>query len=253
MPRIARNKLNTPYLHVMVQGVNKEYIFNENENIKKYLTLINKYKRKYKFTIMAYCIMNNHAHILVYTEDIKSFSKFMQKINLIYAQIYNKENKRCGVLFRNRYQTEPIYEEKHLINCIKYIHNNPVKAGMVSECGEYKYSSYNDYIYNKGIAESEIIKKVFGTNCDFKSIFKETYEKRFMDAGEKRTHHSNEYILEGIREYKHKTKNQIIDVLQNKSVLKEMIDFLMNECGIRCNEIQSFFEMSRRTMENVKK
>ena len=84
-------------------------------------------------------MMNNHTHFLVYTEDIKDFGRFMQKNNLIYAQMYNKEEKRCGVLFRNRYQTEPIYKIEYLINYIKYIHNNPVKAKMVTRFAEYPH------------------------------------------------------------------------------------------------------------------
>ena len=77
--------------------------------------------------------MNNHAHFLIYTQDLEDFSKFMHRVNLIYAQKYNKEKNRCGVLFRNRYESEPIYNEKYLINCIKYIHDNPVKAGIVKK------------------------------------------------------------------------------------------------------------------------
>ena len=101
MPRIARKDLNTPFLHVMVQGVNKEYIFENEQNIKKYLKIIKENKNNYKFEILAYCIMNNHAHFLVYTKDIKLFGKFMHITNLLYAKMYNKENNRVGVLFRN--------------------------------------------------------------------------------------------------------------------------------------------------------
>ena len=90
MPRLARKDLNTPFLHVMVQGVNKEYIFNKNEYIEKYLEIINKYQQNYTFTIISYCMMNNHAHFLVYAEDINELGKFMHKVNLLYAQFYNK-------------------------------------------------------------------------------------------------------------------------------------------------------------------
>ena len=122
MPRIARKNLNTPFLHVMVQGVNREYIFDSNERMELYLRIINENVSDYELTIMAYCMMNNHAHFLIYVEDTKELGKFMHKCNLQYAQIYNREKNRVGVLFRNRFQTEPIYNQKYLINCIKYIH-----------------------------------------------------------------------------------------------------------------------------------
>ena len=172
MPRIARKDLNTPFLHVMVQGVNKEYIFYDNEHIEEYLKIIEKNKKDYDFTIIAYCIMNNHAHFLVYVEDIAAYGKFMQKINLNYAQKYNKEKNRCGVLFRNRYQIEPIIEQKYLINCIKYIHDNPVKAGMVRKCEEYKYSSCKNYMNNAGESQSRIMIEIFGKDCDYKALLK---------------------------------------------------------------------------------
>lgn len=162
MPRIARKCFGTSFFHVIVQGINKEYIFNKKEYIEKYLELINKYKENYNIQLLAYCIMNNHAHLLIYSEDCEEMSKFMHKINCIYAQYYNKIEKRVGVLFRNRYVSEAIYQENYLINCIKYIHMNPVKANMVSECSEYIYSSVNDYIKNEGVAKSEILVEIFG-------------------------------------------------------------------------------------------
>ena len=118
MPRKARKDLNTPFLHTMIQGVNKEYIFYKKEYIKMYLDIINTNIGYFNFEILAYCIMNNHAHFLIYVDDMNEFAKFMHKVNLQYAQLYNKKENRCGVLFRNRYRTEPIYDRKYLINCI---------------------------------------------------------------------------------------------------------------------------------------
>ena len=86
MPRIARSNLGTSFFHVIVQGINKEYIFNKEEYIEKYLELINKNKGEHVIQILAYCIMNNHAHLLIYTEDCKEMAKFMHKVNGIYAQ-----------------------------------------------------------------------------------------------------------------------------------------------------------------------
>lgn len=184
MSRIARENIKTPFLHVMVQGVNKEYILNKESYIKMYLSIFNKYKQDYEITLIAYCIMNNHAHFLVYTEDIKGLGRFMQKVNLVYASKYNELESRVGVLFRNRYKTEPIEDRKYLLNCIKYIHNNPVKAGIVNRCEDYRYSSYNDYVKNIGIANSDILKSIFGQNCNYILLFERTYDRIFMDLDE---------------------------------------------------------------------
>lgn len=181
MARLARKDFQTPFLHVMVQGINKEYIFSKNEYIETYLKLIHKYKQKFSVTIIAYCIMNNHAHLLVYVEDIEALGKFMHMVNLVYSQFYNRENKRCGVLFRNKYQSEPIYNTQYLINCIKYIHMNPVKAKIVKNCNEYPYSSYSDYINNIGICKSKVMIGIFGSNYDYNKHFATAPNGIFID------------------------------------------------------------------------
>lgn len=252
MPRQARKDLNTPFIHVMIQGVNKEYIFYKKEYIEKYMEIMKKNQKDYDFIIIAYCMMNNHAHFLVYTEDIEEFGRFMQKTNLIYAQMYNKEEKRCGVLFRNRYQTEPIYNINYLINCINYIHNNPVKAKMVEKCEDYKYSSYNDYKKNTGVTQSRVMKEIFGSKCDYLKLFKESYEKRHMDINEENYDRTKDYILEGIREFKKEEVVETVEILSNREIFKRMICFLKESCNIKYIEIRNFFEIPRGTMDLLK-
>lgn len=252
MPRQARKNLDTPFIHVMIQGVNKEYIFYKKEYIEKYMEIMKKNQKEFDFIIIAYCVMNNHAHFLIYTEDIKEFGKSMQKINLIYAQMYNKKEKRCGVLFRNRYQTEPIYNIKYLINCIKYIHNNPVKAKMVEKCEDYKYSSYNDYKNNVGVTQSKVMRDIFGKKCDYTQLFKRSYEKRYMDIQEENKEITKEYILEGILEFKKEESLEIVEILSNRIIFKNMIYYLKESCGFKYIEIQKFFEIPRGTMDLLK-
>ena len=139
MPRIARKDYNTSFFHIMIQGINKEYIFNKDRYKEKYMELMNKYLEKYAVKVIAYCIMDNHAHLLVYAEKINELSEYMRSINTTYALYYNKNLKRVGYVFRDRYRVEPIYSEKYLINCIHYIHDNPIKAETCKTIEQYKY------------------------------------------------------------------------------------------------------------------
>ena len=252
MPRIARKNLNTPFIHVIVQGINKEYIFSKDEYIETYLNIFAKNKKIYDFTVIAYCIMNNHAHFLIYTENIKDFGKFMQKTNLIYAQRYNKEENRCGVLFRNRYCTEPIYDKNYIINCIKYIHDNPVKAKMVLKCEEYRYSSYRDYINNTGVTQSEIMKEIFGQNCDYLELFNRVDDMRFIDINEESLDEKIKYIIKGINKFKKENNIELYDILSDECLFKKLIYFLKNKFGVKYVEIRNFFEISKGTMDYVK-
>ena len=109
--------------------------------------------------------------------------KFMQKVNLLYAQMYNREEKRCGVLFRNRYQTEPIYDIKYLLNCIKYIHENPVKAKICNNAEEYLYSSYREYLRDSWLIDKEYLFSLIGKEA-FIAFHSEPSNDKCLDIEE---------------------------------------------------------------------
>ena len=161
MPRKSRRLLGETVCHHMVQGINKEEIFKTEDNKEKYIELLKKYYKEFKIDIIAYCIMDNHVHMLLYANDIKQISNFMKNINSIYAMYYNKKTDRVGYVFRNRFKSVPIMDRKQLYTCIKYIHMNPVKAGKVKEESDYRYSSYNDYLNKTGFIHEEILKFIF--------------------------------------------------------------------------------------------
>ena len=167
MPRKSRRLLGETVCHHMVQGINKEEIFKTEDNKEKYIELLKKYYKEFKIDIIAYCIMDNHVHMLLYANDIKQISNFMKNINSIYAMYYNKKTDRVGYVFRNRFKSVPIMDRKQLYTCIKYIHMNPVKAGKVKEESDYRYSSYNDYLNKTGFIHEEILKFIFNSSNNY--------------------------------------------------------------------------------------
>ena len=147
MPRNPRSFMETSFFHVMTQGINREFIFAKKEDILYYIKTMYKMKDELNIKIIAYCIMNNHAHLLVKTNKTANLSKYMQKLNEKYARYYNTKNDRVGYVFRDRYRAEGIYSEKQLYNCKNYIFNNPVKAGICTSPAEYPYSNYKKENY----------------------------------------------------------------------------------------------------------
>lgn len=145
MSRYPRNYIKTTYFHVITQGIHKNYIFEREEDIKYYIKIMYNLIEKQKVEILAYCIMNNHAHMLIKAEEIKELSKYMQRLNTKYAIYYNKKYEKVGYVFRDRYKSEGIYTEEQLYCCINYIYNNPVKAGMCNKASEYPYSNHRKY------------------------------------------------------------------------------------------------------------
>jgi len=181
MARISRKNLDTMYYHIMVQGIGKEFIFNDNYLKDRYKKLLYKKSKINDVNIIAYCIMDNHVHILARAEKNEQISKMMLQINSSYGKYYNRMKNRVGYVFRDRYRAEPIFNNTHLQNCIRYIHENPVKAGIVKRCDDYLYSSFNEY-KNKTIS-SDVIKEVYGKSDKYLDNISGNYENyNFIDT-----------------------------------------------------------------------
>ena len=180
MPRLARKLLNGEFFHITVKGINGEYIFQDDKNKNEYLKLL---KEKINIDILAYCIMDNHAHILIKTENVDEMSKYMKKVNTSYALYYNKKNMREGYVFKNRFFSQQIEDRKHLFSCIVYIHKNPVKANIVRNMEKYKFSSFNDYfgINHRNLINNENIFKLFN-NKDINDNLKKFKEYHLKDS-----------------------------------------------------------------------
>ena len=95
--------------------------------------------------------MKNHAHLLLNIKDTKYMSEFMKIVNMKFAMTYNEMENRVGVVFRNRYESELIYNERYFYNCVNYIHKHPVKAGIVKGAEEYKFSSADNTSLQKAL------------------------------------------------------------------------------------------------------
>ena len=162
MPRVARKYIQSNFIHIVTEGIKKEFIFYQDKYKSEYILLLKKYiDEMKKLKLISYCVMDNHAHILIYTENIEGVSMLMRKINTGYAIYYNKNEERVGYVFANRYYSQSIKDETHLLTCIQYIHQNPVKAGLVNLPTEYKFSSFKEFYENK--LDRRIAKLIFGT------------------------------------------------------------------------------------------
>ena len=212
MTRINREKFNKIVSHNMVQGINKEYIF-ENEKEKTYYKI-------FKIDILAYCIMDNHAHLLLYSNENGNLSKFMQKVSMLYAIYYNKSKNRVGVVFRNRFTTKAINNKKQLYICMKYIFMNPVKAGIVKEIQEYKYSSYKDFINQKFLINSEYIKSIFRNQDNLNQI-------KLISIIENSKSYHKKLISKFLEEFLKKENITLEKVVKNKHLIQKFNLYLL--------------------------
>jgi putative transposase len=152
MPRIKRIIPFNAALHVICRGNNRQNIFhNDNEKL-KYYTLLRELKEENKISILHYCLMDNHVHLILLLNPASLLSKFMKQVNLTYFHYYRKMHGYFGHLWQDRFKSNIIEMDSYLLQCGKYIELNPVRAGIVDYPWQYRFSSYNFYAKSKADA-----------------------------------------------------------------------------------------------------
>ena len=130
--------------HVMSRGNRKKNIFEDVEDYVRFLDMVQDAQEMYGFTVHAICLMTNHFHIEIETSEV-ALSRIMQRIKSLYAEDFNYRHHYSGHLFEGRYNACLILNDGYFLEVSRYIHLNPVKAGMVREPAAYEYSSYGAY------------------------------------------------------------------------------------------------------------
>ena len=143
MARKQRIHYEGALYHVIARGNNREYIYKNEEDKEEYIKKVTKYIGKYKAKLHAYVIMDNHCHLLIEVSDTP-LSKIMQLIQQTYTSWYNRNYKRSGHVFEQRYKSILCDKDEYLLSLIRYIHQNPVRANISGI--DYKYSSHKEYI-----------------------------------------------------------------------------------------------------------
>ena len=165
MPRAARKKSESKIYHVMLRGINHQNIFEDDGDYEKFIDVLETYQRVIGFEVYAYCLMGNHIHLLI-KEGNEEFSNTMKRIGASYVYWYNWQYNRKGHLFQDRYRSEAIEDDKYLLTVLRYIHQNPVKAGLEKDIETYKWSSYTEYIGKMKIVNTDFILGIFDKDID---------------------------------------------------------------------------------------
>lgn len=148
MPRQARLDVPGALHHIMVRGNNKANIFSDDQDRSKFLQRLGENIIEAKSSVYAWVLMSNHVHIL-FKSGQKGISAVMRKLLTWYAVYYNRRHKRTGHLFENRYKSILCEEDRYLLALIRYIHLNPIRAGIVStleDLDRYPWSGHSAVI-----------------------------------------------------------------------------------------------------------
>ena len=141
MPRQARKLSESGIYHAMLRGINQQNIFDEEADYHVFLQALHEAKDFCNIELYAYCLMGNHVHLLLRTRD-NDLETFFKKLAGKYVYWYNVKYQRVGHLFQDRFKSEPVESDSYFLTVLRYIHQNPVKAGLCKKIEQYPYSSY---------------------------------------------------------------------------------------------------------------
>jgi REP element-mobilizing transposase RayT len=153
MARQIRKKSGTGIYHVMLRGINRQDIFEDNEDYMQMISILKgKTERRDEqglllmsyCTFYAYCLMSNHIHLLIQERE-ENISDVVKRVGVTYAHYFNKKYGRSGHLFQDRFRSEPVDSIEYFVTLLRYIHQNPVKAGIVDNVADYRWSSWGEY------------------------------------------------------------------------------------------------------------
>jgi REP element-mobilizing transposase RayT len=145
MPRSARISDSNAWYHVINRGISRRFIFLTDAHYLYFLDLLGIVSEKYAIEIHAFCLMGNHYHLLIYTPG-NTVSRAIQYLNFRFATYFNSTRDRDGYVFKGRFKSIIIRNQRYLLNVCRYIHQNPVEAGLSKSAPLYEWSSCQDYL-----------------------------------------------------------------------------------------------------------
>lgn len=175
MPRKAREKSPDSIYHIMCRSVSEFLLFRDDDDKVYYLTLLKRYKDKYKCSIYAYCLLDNHLHLHF---DARGFdvSRFMHSTNTAYVRYYNQKYNRHGHVFQERFESRILSTDEYNLTVSAYIHNNAKDVeGYAGKEHLYPFSSYGIYLGERkdiqGLVDTSFIYSLFNTK-DYNTFIK---------------------------------------------------------------------------------
>ncbi len=197
--------------HVILRGNQKQKVFLDDKDRLDYLDRLQRYGERYNVTFYAYTLMDNHVHILLETGR-EPLYKVMQGLNQSYTQYFNRRHHTVGHLFQGRYKAILCDQEAYLLELVRYIHLNPVRAKITSDAGLYPWSSHQVYLgrEERGFINTDTVLSQFSRE---RTTARQEFDK-FVSEGIKGSHRGEYYreVLgdrEFIEEVFKKTKSDL--------------------------------------------
>lgn len=171
----------------MLRGINRQMIFEDDQDKQQLLDTMKRFQPISNVGVHSYCLMDNHIHLLLKEKD-ESISRFIQRVSSSFVHWYNHKYDRIGHLFQDRFRSEIIETMPSFLRVLRYIHQNPVKAGITTNVFAYKWSSIHEYIHASAFVDCDLGLQLFSSNTSqacqlFSEYMQIDNEDVFLDDG----------------------------------------------------------------------
>ena len=249
MSRKARVKSESGIYHIMLRGINQQQVFEDTEDYEKFLDILRDCKEICRFEIYAYCLMGNHLHLLI-KEGTESLEQMFKRICGRFVYWYNVKYRRIGHLFQDRFKSEPVDSDAYFYAVLRYIHQNPIKAGLCKRVGDYTYSSYLEYVTVNDLVDREYVLGQM-TIDEFVGLNNQTVDMDCMDISEKPvnrvTDEQAKTMIRKISKCENASDFQALDVKVRDKYLKKL-----REKGISIRQLSRLTGVSFNLIRKIR-
>lgn len=244
MPRQARKKSESGIYHIMLRGINRQQIFEDDEDRQHFLETLESYKDLCGYTIYAYCLMGNHIHILL-KEGKEDLTLVFKRVAGHYVYWYNWKYHRCGHLFQDRYKSEPVEDDGYFLTVLRYIHQNPVKAKICKTAEEYPYSSMREYQKYPVLTDTSFALSIL-PGTQFFDYHQEINDDKCMEMEEyfRLTDEDGKKLILKIAKCKNATEFQQLEPAKRNASIRKM-----HESGMSIRQISRLTGLSKKIIE----
>ncbi len=244
MPRQARNIHEGGFRHIIIRGIGKQILFEDEYDNKFFLRILERYSRETDVSVCAYCLMENHVHLLIHDHGINT-PLLMKKIGVCYSAYFNDKYERTGHLFQDRYKCENIYDDRYYLTVLRYILRNPEKAG-ICRTEKYRWSSYHAYGDESSFLEQSVTYGFFGDEQEYRDYINTENHDSCMEYAGRRDDTWAKDIIEKILGASSGTVIQNYGRLERDQALKS----LKSE-GLSIRQIERLTGISRGVIQKA--
>ena len=253
MSKYIREFSNSKIYHIIIKGIDESTIFYDDEDRNVFLNKLRISKKKYKYKVLAYCLMSNHVHLVISIEN-ENLSKGIQSLIIRYASYFNKKYVRKGPFVQNRFNSKKVESQRYFLEVCRYVHRNPEKAG-IEKTDNYRWSSYHEYIGKEKIIDRRFLMHYLGNDInnftEYTTKKESKQEVNRLAEFEMIRKLSDDIVIKIILEkFKFNSVDEIINYFKNEKN-HEKIKVLKEIQGTNVTQVSRIIRVSRHLVKKM--